>query len=267
MPVKKGKKPVAKPVVKLVAEPVTKIKKGAHKAARAATETAPVRRYRAVMFLVLLLIIAAAFGVLTFLVKTTPSFPLDLRITLGIQSINIPVFGGLMTAVSWLGFSPQSVILTALIILLILGLGLQWEALVALIAALFSIGLNVLVKDLIQRPRPAAALVHVLATLSDYSFPSGHVMFYTGFYGFIIFLSFTLLKPSLKRTLLLVFFGLLVLLIGVSRIYVGEHWASDVLGAYLLGTLTLIGIIELYRWVKPRFFVHQPVAKAETSKV
>ena len=267
MPVKKGKKPVAKPVVKLVAEPVAKIKKGAHKAARAATATAPVRRYQAVVFLVLLLIITAAFGVLTFLVKTTPSFALDLRITLGIQSINIPVFGGLMTAVSWLGFSPQSVIITALIILLILGLGLQWEALVALIAALFSIGLNVLVKDLIQRPRPTAALVHVFATLSDYSFPSGHVMFYIGFYGFIMFLAFTLLKPSLNRTLLLVFFGLLVLLIGVSRIYVGEHWASDVVGAYLLGTLTLIGIIELYRWGKPRFFVHQPVAKAETSKV
>jgi len=171
-----------------------------------------------------------------------------------------------MTDVSWLGFSPQSVIITALIILLILGFGLKWEALAALIAALLSIGINVLVKNLIQRPRPAAALVHVLATLNDYSFPSGHVMFYTGFYGFIVFLSFTLLKPSLKRTLLLVFFGLLVLLVGVSRIYVGEHWASDVLGAYLLGTLTLVAFIQLYRWVKPRFFVHQPVAKAESSK-
>ncbi|MBE3067894.1 MAG: phosphatase PAP2 family protein [Chloroflexi bacterium] len=254
MPAQKGKKPVEK------------IKEGAHKAARAETAPAPVRRYRAVLFLVLLLIITAAFAVLTFLVKTTPSFPLDLQITLGIQSINIPVFGGLMTAVSWLGFSPQSVIITALIILLILGFGLQWEALAALIAALLSIGINVVVKDLIQRPRPAAALVHVLATLNDYSFPSGHVMFYTGFYGFIVFLSFTLLKPSLKRTLLLVFFGLLVLLVGVSRIYVGEHWASDVLGAYLLGTLTLVAFIQLYRWGKPRFFVHQPVAKAESSK-
>jgi len=254
MPAQKGKKPVEK------------IKEGAHKAARAATAPAPIRRFRAVLFLVLLLIITAAFAVLTFLVKTTPSFPLDLQITLGIQSINIPVFGGLMTAVSWLGFSPQSVIITALIILLILGFGLQWEALAALIAALLSIGINVLVKDLIQRPRPAAALVHVLATLNDYSFPSGHVMFYTGFYGFIVFLSFTLLKPSLKRTLLLVFFGLLVLLVGVSRIYVGEHWASDVLGAYLLGTLTLVAFIQLYRWGKPRFFVHQPVAKAESSK-
>ena len=255
MPVKKGKKTSRKPVQKLVAEPVEKIKEGAHKAARAATAPAPVRRYRAWLFLVVLLIVTAAFGVLTFLVKTTPSFPLDLQITLGIQSINIPVFGGLMTAVSWLGFSPQSVIITALIILLILGLGLQWEALVALIAALLSIGLNVLVKDLIMRPRPAATLVHVIATLNDYSFPSGHVMFYTGFFGFIVFLAFTLLKPSLKRTLLLVFFGLLVLLIGISRIYVGEHWASDVVGAYLLGTLTLVAIIQLYRWGKPRFFV------------
>jgi undecaprenyl-diphosphatase len=92
-------------------------------------------------------------------------------------------------------------------------------------------------------------------------------MFYVGFYGFIVFLAFTLLKPSLKRALLLTFFGLLVFLIGISRIYVGEHWASDVLGAYLLGTLMLVAIIELYRWGKPRFFLRQPVAKAESSKV
>jgi len=266
MPVKKAKKtaakPVKKPVAKLVAKPVAKMKEGAEKAARGATAEAPLRRYRAWLFLVVLLIITAAFGVLTFLVKTTPAFPLDLRITSGIQSINNPSFGWLMVAVSWLGFSPQSEITTTLIILLILVFGLQWEALMALIAALLSIGLNVLVKDLIQRPRPAAALVHVLATLHDFSFPSGHVMFYTGFYGFIIFLAYTLLKPSIRRMLLVVVFGLLVLLIGVSRVYEGEHWASDALGAYLLGTLTLVANIQLYRWGKPRFFVRQPVAKA-----
>jgi undecaprenyl-diphosphatase len=76
-----------------------------------------------------------------------------------------------------------------------------------------------------------------------------------------------LLKPSIKRTLLVGFFGLLVLLIGISRVYEGEHWASDALGAYLLGALTLVGIIQLYRWGKPRFFVHQPVAQAESAQV
>jgi undecaprenyl-diphosphatase len=262
-----GKKTDGKPIGKPVAKPVTKITEGAQKAARGATAPAPVRRYRAWLFLVVLLIITAAFGVLTFLVKTTPSFPLDLQITRGIQSINIPVFGSLMVAISWLGFSPQAIIITALIILLILLFGLQWEALVALIAALLSIGLNVLVKDLIMRPRPTAAMVHVLAQLTDSSFPSGHVMFYTGFYGFIIFLAYTLMKPSIKRTLLVVVFGLLVLLIGISRIYVGEHWASDALGAYLLGALTLAAVIQLYRWGKPRFFVQQPVAKAESKQV
>lgn len=263
MPEKKGKKPVAKPV----GEPVAKIKEGAHQAARAATAPAPVRRYRAVLFLGSLLVVTAAFGVLTFLVKVTPSFPIDLKITLGIQAINIPGFAGLMNAVSWVGFSPQSEVFTAIIILLILGFGLQWEALMALFAALFSIGLNILVKDLVQRPRPAATLVHVIANLKDYSFPSGHVMYFTGFFGFIFFLSFTLLKPSLKRTFLMVVFGLLVVLVGLSRIYEGEHWASDVLGAYLLGALALVAIIQLYRWGKPRFFVQQPVAKAETTKV
>jgi membrane-associated phospholipid phosphatase len=102
--------------------------------------------------------------------------------------------------------------------------------------------------------------VHVFDTLGSYSFPSGHVMFYTGFFGFIWFLAFTLLKISWKRTLLLVIFGSLVLTIGVSRIYLGEHWASDVVGAYLLGSLVLIGVIQFYRWGKTRFFIHQPVA-------
>ena len=167
-----------------------------------------------------------------------------------------------MITVSWPGFLPQAAIITGAILLLILGFGLQWEALVGLIAALLSTGLNLLVKDLIQRPRPASTLVHVLAPLTDYSFPSGHVMFYTGFFGFIVFLAFTLLQPSLKRTLLIAFFSLLVLLVGISRIYAGEHWASDVLGAYLLGSLTLLAMLQLYRWGKPRFFVHQPIAKA-----
>jgi membrane-associated phospholipid phosphatase len=263
MPAKTNKKRVQN----TVKEPIKKITKGAHQATLAATASAPVRRHRAMLFLVSLLIISASFAVLTFLVKTTPSFPLDLRITLGIQSINIPGFEELMKAVSWPGFLPQSMILSALIILLIFGLGLQWEALTALIAASVSTGLNVLVKDLIQRPRPAAGLVHVIARLNDYSFPSGHVMFYVGFYGFLGFQAFTLLKPSFKCTLLLFFFSLIVLLVGVSRIYVGEHWASDVLGAYLLGTLTLEGFILLYRWGKPRFFVHQPIAEAETLEV
>ncbi len=204
-----------------------------------------------------------AFSILTFLVKTTPSFATDLRISTTIQLIDFPAFATLMSLVSWPGFGPQAMIIAGLIILSIYGLGLHWEAVMALAAAVFSTGLNVLVKYLIQRPRPTPDLVNVFTPLESYSFPSGHVMFYIGFFGFIAFLVFCLLKPSVKRSLLLALFGGLVVLVGFSRIYLGEHWASDVMGSYLLGSLTLIAFIQFYLWGKTRFFIHQPVAAAE----
>jgi undecaprenyl-diphosphatase len=247
---------------KKVAKPIKKIKEDVQQAARAESAPAPVRRYRAILFQGALVLVAGAFGVLTFLVKTMPSFAIDLQITRAIQQINYPLFTSLMSLISWPGFSPQSMIITGLIIALIYGLGLHWEAVAALFAALFSTGVNLLVKDLVQRPRPTSGAVNVIATLNSYSFPSGHVMFYLGFFGFIGFLAFSLLKPSLKRSALLVFIGALVALIGISRIDLGQHWASDVLGAYLLGSLTLAVIIQFYRWGKTRFFVRQPVAAA-----
>ena len=249
-----------------IKKPIEKITDAASQAARAESEPAPVRRYRAVLFQVALVFVAVAFAVLTFLVKTMPSFAIDLQITRAIQSINFPSFALLMNLVSWPGFGPQDVIIAGLIILLIYAFGLRWEAVMALIAAVFSTGINVLVKDLVQRPRPTSNLVNVFAKLNSYSFPSGHVMFYLGFFGFIWFLAFTLLKPSIKRSFLLVFFGILIVLIGISRVYLGEHWASDVLGSYLLGSLTLVAIIQFYLWGKKRFFVHQPVAPAEPQK-
>ena len=239
---------------------VEKIQVVAHEAAHAETAPVHVRRYRAVLFQLSLLLITAAFAVLTFLVKIMPSFTIDLQITRAIQSINFPFFAFLMTLVSWPGFSPQTIIITGLIILLIYGFGLHWEAVMAFIAAVFSTAINVLVKDLIQRPRPLPTQVDVFASLTSYSFPSGHVMFYVGFFGFIAFLAFSLLKPSLKRSLVLFFLGALLSLIGLSRIYLGEHWASDVLGSYLLGSLILVAIIQFYLWGKTRFFVHQPTA-------
>jgi undecaprenyl-diphosphatase len=250
-----------------VDKPIEKIVDVASQAVRAESEPAPVRRYRAVLFQGTLILFAVGFALLTFLVKTVPSFAIDLLITKTIQEVNFPPFTWLMSLISWPGFSPQSVIITTLIILLIFGLGLHWEAVMALIAAVFSTAINVLVKDLIQRPRPLAGQVNVIDILNSYSFPSGHVMYYLGFYGFVAFLAFTLLKPSIKRSVIIWIIGVFVGLVGVSRIYLGQHWASDVLGAYLLASLTLVAIVEVYRWGKTRFFVHQPVAAAEPQPV
>jgi undecaprenyl-diphosphatase len=250
-----------------VAKPIKKIADAAQQVVRAESAPPHVRRYRAWLFRVALVSIAGGFAALTFLVKAIPFFALDLKITRAVQLINLPAFALVMNLISWPGFDPQAIFITGLIILLIYGLGLHWEAVMALIAAVSTTGINVLVKDLVQRPRPTPDMVNVYAKLTSFSFPSGHVMFYCGFFGFIGFLAFSLLKPSLKRSLLLLLFGGLVILIGASRIYLGEHWASDVLGSYLLGSLTLVAIIQIYLWGKTRFFVHQPVDAAKPQQV
>ena len=225
----------------------------------------PTRWYRTVLFRVALFLAIGAFAMLTFLVETTPSFPIDLEITRAIQSIDSPFFEGLMKLISWPGFLPQSIIFTLLIAFMLYIYGLRWESVTSLLAATLSGVTNELVKNIIQRPRPPVNLVDVFAVLKSYSFPSGHVMFYVSFFGFLWYLAYTLLKRSLIRSLLLVILGGFILLVGVSRIYLGQHWASDVLGAYLLGGLTLVVIIQFYRWGRKRFFVRQPAASHDST--
>lgn len=239
----------------------------AQEATKAATTSAPRRRYRTLLFQGTLIAMTSAFAFLMVLAKSTPFFPIDLQITRGIQLISNPAFATLMSIISWPGYPPQSFIIPAFLVALMWGLGLRWEAVASLVAAISSSGIDVLVKDYIRRPRPAADLVHVFRILNSYSFPSGHVMFYVVFFGFLFFLAFALLKPSPVRSVLLLFFAFMILTIGVSRIYLGQHWASDVLGAYLLGSLTLVANIAFYRWGKARFFVArtQPVNSEEAG--
>jgi undecaprenyl-diphosphatase len=107
--------------------------------------------------------------------------------------------------------------------------------------------------------------VHVIRELSTSSFPSGHVLTTTTLCGFLAFLCYTLLKKSWERTALVTCCVLLVGLMGLSRIHQGHHWFSDVVGAYLLGSLWLVLAIRVYRWGKPRYFVRQPVAPERTA--
>jgi undecaprenyl-diphosphatase len=221
----------------------------------AETKTSPATQwYRRALFRGGLLLAISVFALLTFLVETTPSFAIDLQITRAIQAIDSPIFAVLMRLISWPGFLPQSVLIILLIAFTLYMYRLRWESVLSLLTALISGVTNQSVKYMIQRPRPASDLVDVFETLASYSFPSGHVMFYVTFFGFVWYVIYTVLKRSVQRSLLLTFFGAFIILVGVSRIYLGQHWASDVLGAYLLGSLILVGIIGFHQWGKKRFF-------------
>ncbi|MQL51651.1 phosphatase PAP2 family protein [Desulfofundulus thermobenzoicus] len=96
--------------------------------------------------------------------------------------------------------------------------------------------LDELLKWAFRRPRPAMdQLVHA----SGYSFPSGHATVSMALFGSIAYLAWTYLPPCRLRWLISGFFALLILSIGISRIYLGVHYPSDVLGGFMAGSIWL----------------------------
>jgi undecaprenyl-diphosphatase len=235
-----------------------------HRLDRKAIAPPAVRRARAAAFQTYVLISSAGFVALAVVAHGVAYFPIDLKITRAVQAYHGAGFDRLMYMVSWVGYFPQCIPLTACAVLFLVGLGLRWEAIAALFALLSSPA-GMLVKLIVMRPRPAQSLVHVIGELHSTGFPSGHVLVMTTFGGYLTFLGFTLPRRSPGRSIVLTGELLLIALMGLSRIYEGAHWFSDVMGAYLLGGLWLALTIRLYRWGKPKFFVHQPVAPARHS--
>ncbi|MDM7517059.1 phosphatase PAP2 family protein [Lentilactobacillus sp. TOM.63] len=97
---------------------------------------------------------------------------------------------------------------------------------------LLAIPVNTFVKELIDRPRPQ--FTHLVAVHSS-SFPSGHSMSTMMIFGSLIIIVNQLLKNNLEKLMLNTLFIVMIILIGISRIYVGVHFASDVAGGWSLG--------------------------------
>lgn len=186
-----------------------------------------------------------AFGGLTLLVTGGMTADADLVATQAVQGIAAPWFGPLMLAVSALGFFPQSYIIVAIVASLFWRAGYRTESGFALLAAASAI-LTEVVKAVVGRPRPADELVAVIEGATGHSFPSGHTLFYVTFFGFLAYLAYAQLKPGRLRTAVLWTTGLLILLVGPSRIWMGQHWASDVLASYALGLTYLMLLVQWY---------------------
>jgi len=231
-----------------------------------AIDAKPWRRYRASIFQGYMLGAILIFFVLAVLAKTVAYFTFDVTITHALQAFNDAWFDSLMRTLTWIGFGPQADLIVLVILIFLYASGLKWETVVAFVSVVASTTLGLGIKVLVDRPRPSADVVNVITQLKDYSFPSGHVLFFVTFFGFMLFLAYTLLKHSWWRTGLLVILGIMVALIGPSRIYMGQHWASDVIAAYLLGSVWLAMSVLIYRRGKTRFFADQPVAKETPVK-
>jgi membrane-associated phospholipid phosphatase len=111
--------------------------------------------------------------------------------------------------------------------------------------------LGFVVKYLVARPRPNPQMVHVMNPKLDdgkYSYMAGHVGSYVAVLGFLAFLVYGVPGDPWWRLPLLIVFGSVIILIGLARVYSGEHWFSDVIGGYLLGSICLVLTIRFYEW-------------------
>lgn len=191
-----------------------------------------------------------AFLLLTLLVVDSPVLRIDVGATSALQRVRVPGYVGLMVAVSVVGYPPTVfAVIPTIAIAVARWLGRASGLFLVAVAAV-QYGINQVIKTLIARPRPTSELVEILQDAPGYSFPSGHVMFFTTFFGAVGYLIYTRAPASPLRRLSLAILALLVILVGPSRIVLGAHWLSDVVAAYAVSLLLLLGMVGAYeRWV------------------
>lgn len=99
-----------------------------------------------------------------------------------------------------------------------------------------AVALNLLLKQLVQRPRPDGFR---LIAETGYSFPSGHSMVAMAFYGLLAWMVWHYERDRFVRWFCVIGFGLVIVLIGISRIYLGVHYASDVIAGFCVSLIWL----------------------------
>jgi membrane-associated phospholipid phosphatase len=193
------------------------------------------------------------FGLLTWVVRRHPVLPIDIRISRRLQKYNSPILRYGTVAVSNCN---KAGLLDMLVIPLATALWLarlRLEAVMTAGTCLTATLLRLVLRQSINRPRPSPPLVKVRQKPHGKSFPSGHVISAVNFWGWLFVVGTTLLKgqPDRQKVVLIVPL-LVVLLVGPSRIYLGDHWASDVLGGYLFGSSWFSLSLRLYQVLKNR---------------
>ena len=116
----------------------------------------------------------------------------------------------------------------------------------SLINLIFIVIFNQILKNIFERNRP---IDWMIIKETGYSFPSGHAMVSMGFYGMFIYLVWRCDIKKTYKIVLTIIFSILIILIGISRIYLGVHYASDIIAGFVISASYLIiaiSVLEYY---------------------
>jgi undecaprenyl-diphosphatase len=183
---------------------------------------------------------------LTGFVIFVPASLLDREFSHEIQEYQNPLLDWVMIAISWFGYSLYATIMVVGAAFLFFIFKYRREALFILLTLTSGL-ISTVIKFLVNRPRPSAPLIRIIGTNQQQSFPSGHVLFYVIFFGFLLLLMLRLKSiPRIVRIITASISIILIFTIPISRIYLGAHWFTDVLGGFFLGLVCLYILSYLY---------------------
>lgn len=164
----------------------------------------------------------------------------DNAISLFFSVHNNVTFTNTFKAISFI-CSPKFMIILNVLLFIFIIVKKKYKLFIIVLSSISSVIINNLVKIIVRRERPDYLR---MVMEKSYSFPSGHAMISVLFFGSIIYL---VNKYNLKYKKLITFsLSTFVLLVGISRIYLGVHYLTDVVGGYLLGFIVLLLIIHLF---------------------
>ena len=119
--------------------------------------------------------------------------------------------------------------------------------------------LNLVLKHIVQRPRPTE---YRMISETGYSFPSGHSMVSMAFYGFLIYLIYKQVEDKKLKWGLIIALSIVIVTIGISRIYLGVHYTSDVLAGFTISVSYLI----VYTSIVKKFILEREEKDEEIDK-
>lgn len=189
------------------------------------------KNYRRYLFLIpLVLFIADYFLVVNGWMKTIDQFIFELLRSFASEQLTM-IFKFITNLGSFFGI---------LIVILLVFLVNRKVSYICLGASIIQVLLNMTIKAIVRRPRPN---VDVFIRETNYSFPSGHAMAITCLYGLLIYY---LYKSKIKyRKLLITVCIFIIVLVSLSRVYLGVHYFSDIIGGILLSLSLVLYICNI----------------------